>query len=405
MKNRRLGQNIGIRSRPVPEANEMYGVETSGVEETSAGRECSALNPRKRAHLRLQRCYHWPVEISMTMTQKIIITCAVTGAIHTPSMSPYLPVTPEEIADAAIEAAKAGAAIVHVHARNPETGKPDHSLDAFKAFLPRIKEAVDVVINLTSGGAPYMKIEERIQPAVAFKPEIASLNMGSINFGLFPMLGRFKEFRYAWERDYLEGSRDLVFRNTFTDIEYALKKCADNGTRFEFECYDVGHLYNLAHFLNRGLVQPPLFVQTVFGILGGIGTHPEDVMHMKRTADRLFGEQYRWSVLGAGRNQLPIAAMAVGMGGNIRVGLEDSLWIGPGAFATSNAVQVDRARQIIEGLGLEIATPSDAREILSLKGRSKVEFYARAKICARRIVVRPPGVAKSRRRKYHRRPA
>jgi uncharacterized protein (DUF849 family) len=317
-------------SRPVPEANEMYGVETSGVEETSAGRECGALNPRKRAHLRLQRCYHWPVEISMAMTQKIIITCAVTGAIHTPSMSPYLPVTPEEIADAAIEAAKAGAAIVHVHARNPETGKPDHSLDAFKAFLPRIKEAVDVVINLTSGGAPYMKIEERIQPAVAFKPEIASLNMGSINFGLFPMLGRFKEFRYAWERDYLEGSRDLVFRNTFTDIEYALKKCADNGTRFEFECYDVGHLYNLAHFLNRGLVQPPLFVQTVFGILGGIGTHPEDVMHMKRTADRLFGEQYRWSVLGAGRNQLPIAAMAVGMGGNIRVGLEDSLWIGPG---------------------------------------------------------------------------
>ncbi len=310
----------------------------------------------------------------MAKTQKIIISCAITGAIHTPSMSPYLPMTPDQITGASIDAAKAGAAIVHLHARNPETGKPDHSPAAFAAFLPRIKQSTDAVINLTSGGAPYMRIEERIQPAIAFKPELASLNMGSMNFGLFPMLERFNEFRHSWERDYLESSRDLVFRNTFKDVEYALRTCAGNGTRFEFECYDIGHLYNLAHFLDRGLVQRPLFVQSVFGILGGIGTHPEDVVHMKRTADRLFGGDYHWSVLGAGRKQLPIAALAAAMGGNIRVGLEDSLWIGPGELATSNAAQVHRARQIIEGLGFEVATPSDAREILSLKGGDKVAF-------------------------------
>jgi len=310
----------------------------------------------------------------MAKTQKIIITCAVTGAIHTPSMSPYLPVTSDQIAEASIGAAKAGAAIVHLHARNPENGKPDHSPAAFAAFLARIKESTDVVVNLTSGGAPYMGIEERIQPAVEFKPELASLNMGSINFGLFPMLERFKEFRHSWERDYLESSRDLVFRNTFRDVEYALRTCASNGTRFEFECYDIGHLYNLAHFIDRGLVQRPLFIQSVFGILGGIGTHPEDVVHMKRTADRLFGGDYCWSVLGAGRKQLRIAALAAAMGGNIRVGLEDSLWIGPGELATSNAAQVDRAREIIEGLGFEVATPADAREILSLKGGDKVAF-------------------------------
>jgi uncharacterized protein (DUF849 family) len=310
----------------------------------------------------------------MAKTQKIIITCAITGAIHTPSMSPHLPVTPDQIAEASVGAAKAGAAIVHLHARNPETGKPDHSPAAFAAFLPRIKESTDVVVNLTSGGAPYMKIEERIQPATLFKPELASLNMGSMNFGLFPILERIKEFRHSWERDYLENSRDLVFRNTFQDVEYALRTCAGNGTRFEFECYDIGHLYNLAHFLDRGLVQRPLFVQSVFGILGGIGTHPEDVLHMKRTADRLFGRDYRWSVLGAGRQQLPIAAMAAAMGANIRVGLEDSLWIGPGELATSNAAQVRRARQIVESLGLEVATPVDAREILSLKGGDQVAF-------------------------------
>lgn len=306
--------------------------------------------------------------------RKVIITCAVTGAIHTPSMSPYLPVTPEQIAEAAIGAAEAGAAIVHLHARNPETGKPDQSPEAFGRFLSRIKQRTNAVINLTTGGAPTMTVQERVKPAAAFKPEVASLNMGSMNFGLFPMLSRFKEFRHQWEREHLENSRDLIFRNTFQDIEFVLSTLADSGTRFEFECYDVGHLYNLHHFLQRGLVKPPLFVQTVFGILGGIGPHPEDVMHMKRTADRLFGDEYRWSVLGAGRNQLPIAAEAAAMGGNVRVGLEDSLWIGPGKLAQSSAEQVHAARQIIEGLGLAVATPDEAREILSLKGADRVNF-------------------------------
>ena len=310
----------------------------------------------------------------MAKASKVIITCAVTGAIHTPSMSPYLPVTPEEIADAAVGAAEAGAAIVHLHARNPQDGRPDQSPEAFARFLPQIKQRTSAVVNLTTGGAPTMTVVERAKPAAVFKPEVASLNMGSMNFGLFPMLNRFKSFKYDWEPKALEGSRDLVFRNSFADIEYVLKQCADSGTRFEFECYDTSHLYNLAHFLDRGLVQVPLFVQTVFGILGGIGPHPEDVMHMKRTADRLFGDQYRWSVLGAGRNQLPIAAQAAAMGGNVRVGLEDSLWIGAGKLAESNAAQVTKARQIIEGLGLEIASPDEARAILSLKGGDKVNF-------------------------------
>ncbi len=249
-------------------------------------------------------------------------------------MSPHLPITPEQIADAAIGAAEAGAAIVHLHARNPETGRPDQSPEAFGRFLPRIKQRTNAVINLTSGGSPTMRVEERVMPAATFKPEVASLNMGSMNFALFPMLNRYKEFKHDWEKPYLEGTRDLIFRNTFKDIEFVLKTCQDNGTRFEFECYDIGHLYNLAHFLERGLVKPPLFVQSVFGILGGIGTHPEDVIHMRRTADRLLGrDNYRWSVLGAGRAQMPIAAMAAAMGGNVRVGLEDSLWIGPGKLA------------------------------------------------------------------------
>ena len=310
----------------------------------------------------------------MAASRKVIITCAVTGAIHTPSMSPYLPVTADEIADAALGAAEAGAAVVHLHARDPVTGKPDQRPEAFLPFLRRIKQASDVVINLTSGGAPYMKIDERIRPSTTFKPEVSSLNMGSMNFGLFPMLKRYKDFKHEWEREHLANSTDLIFRNTFKDIEYALAACSGNGTRFEFECYDVGHLYNLAHFAERGLVKPPYFVQTVFGILGGIGTHPEDVMHMKRTADRLFGSDYRWSVLGTGKMQLPIAAIAAGMGGNIRVGLEDSLWIGPGQLAKTNAEQVTRARQIVEGLGLEVATPAEARAILELKGGDKVEF-------------------------------
>ena len=310
----------------------------------------------------------------MTNNHKVIITCAVTGAIHTPSMSPYLPVTAEEIAEAALGAAEAGAAVVHLHARDPETGKPDQSPEAFLPFLQRIKQSSDVVVNLTSGGAPYMKIDERIRPATTFMPELASLNMGSMNFGLFPMLKRFETFKHPWEREHLENSEDLIFRNTFKDIRYALKACAEGGTRFEFECYDVGHLYNLAYFVNAGLVKPPFFIQTVFGILGGIGTHPEDVAHMKRTADQLFGDDYRWSVLGAGRSQLAIAAMAAGMGGNIRVGLEDNLWIGPGQLAKSNAEQVIKARQIIESLGLDVASPDDARDILKLKGANRTAF-------------------------------
>jgi uncharacterized protein (DUF849 family) len=310
----------------------------------------------------------------MSLGDKVIITCAVTGAIHTPSMSQYLPVTPDEIAEAAIGAAEAGAAMVHLHARNPQTGKPDQTPEAFAPFLQRIKQATNAVINLTTGGAPYMTVAERVKPAEHFKPEVASLNMGSMNFGLFPMLNRFKEFKHSWEREALEGSRDLVFRNSFADIEFVLKKMGDAGTRFEFECYDISHLYNLAHFLERGLVKPPLFVQSVFGILGGIGPHPEDVLHMKRTADRLFGDQYKWSVLGAGKNQLVIAAQAAAMGGNVRVGLEDSLWAGKGKLAQSNAEQVRLVRQIIEGLGRSIATPDEAREMLALKGGDKVAF-------------------------------
>ena len=308
------------------------------------------------------------------MARKVIITCAVTGAIHTPSMSPHLPVTPEEIAEAAIGAAEAGAAIVHLHARDPNTGRPDQSPEAFAPFLQVVKQRSDCVINITTGGAPTMLVEERVRPAAHYKPEVASLNMGSMNFGLYPMLGRFKEFKHDWEKPYLEGSRDRIFRNTFADIEYILTTCAENGTRFEIECYDIGHLYTLSHFVERGLIKPPLFVQSVFGLLGGIGPHPEDVAHMKRTADRLFGSDYQWSVLGAGRNQLAIAAQAAAMGGNVRVGLEDSLWIGPGKLAESNAQQVRLARQIIEGLGLEIATPDDARAMLSLKGGDGVNF-------------------------------
>jgi uncharacterized protein (DUF849 family) len=308
------------------------------------------------------------------MASKIIITCAVTGSIHTPSMSPALPVTAEEIAEAAIGAAEAGAAIVHLHARDPKDGRPDQTPEAFLPFLQRIKQRSGCVINLTTGGAPWMKVEERIAPARKFRPEVASLNMGSMNFGLFPMLQRFSEFRHAWEPQALEASRDIVFRNTFADIEFAIRELGECGTRFEFECYDTSHLYNLAHFLDRGLVEPPLFVQTVFGILGGIGPHPDDVSHMRRTADRLFGKDYQWSVLGAGRSQLQVAAMAAAMGGNIRVGLEDSLWIGPGKLARSNAEQVLKARQIVEGLGLEVATADEARATLGLKGGADVAF-------------------------------
>jgi 3,5-dioxohexanoate:acetyl-CoA acetone transferase len=310
----------------------------------------------------------------MTTRKKVIITCAVTGAIHTPSMSPYLPVTPEEITAAAVGAAEAGAAIIHLHARDPITGKPDQTPEAFGRFLPQIKQASNAVVNITTGGAPYMRVEERVKPALQFKPEVASLNMGSMNIGLFHMLDRYKEFKHSWEPEGLENSRDGVFRNTFRDIEFVLRSCADNDTRFEFECYDIGHLYSLSHFLDRRLVKPPLFVQSVFGLLGGIGPHPEDVLHMRRTANRLFGDSYRWSVLGAGRNQMNIASIAAAIGGNVRVGLEDSLWDGPGKLAESNAAQVKRVRQIVEGLGMSAATPDEAREILSLKGGDRVNF-------------------------------
>lgn len=307
-------------------------------------------------------------------TGKVIITCAVTGAIHTPSMTPYLPITPEEIAADAVAAAEAGAAILHLHARNPQTGQPDQTPEGFAPFLPRIKQATDAVVNITTGGSPYMSVRERVAPAATYQPEVASLNMGSMNFGLYPMLKRFKDFKHDWEREHLEGSVDLVFRNSFKDIEYVLETCYGNGTRFEFECYDTSHLYNLAHFADRGLVKAPFFVQSVFGLLGGIGPHPEDVMHMKRTADRLFGSDYRWSVLGAGANQMRIAAQAAALGGHVRVGLEDSIWAGKGKLATSNAVQVTKVRGIIEGLGLSVATPVEAREILALKGGDKVAF-------------------------------
>ncbi|HVE40068.1 MAG TPA: 3-keto-5-aminohexanoate cleavage protein [Planctomycetota bacterium] len=310
----------------------------------------------------------------MAPSAKVIITCAVTGAIHTPSMSPYLPLTPEQIADAAIGAAEAGASIVHLHARDPRDGRPSQDPDLFMQFLPRIKASSNVVVNLTTGGAPTMKVEERLQPALRLKPEVASLNMGSMNFGLYEMLERTKVFTHAWERPYLEGSHDLIFRNTFRDIAHILESCGSNGTRFEIECYDIGHLYTAAHFVDRGLLQPPLFIQSVFGIRGGIGPDPEDVLHMRRTADRLFGEEYQWSVLGVGRNQMRIAVQSAVMGGNVRVGLEDSLWIGKGELARSNAEQVSKIRRILLELGLEVATPDDARRILHLKGARDVNF-------------------------------
>ena len=289
-------------------------------------------------------------------------------------MCAYRSVTAEEIAESALGAAEAGAAIVHLHARNPVDGRPDQSPEAFEPFLRSIKQSSNVVVNLTTGGSPYMTVAERVRPAEKWKPEIASLNMGSMNFGLFPMLKRFKTFQHEWEPKMLEGSHDLVFRNSFKDIRYALDTLNASGARYEFECYDTSHLYNLHYFFIEGLVKAPLFIQTCFGLLGGIGGHPDDVMHMKRTADRLFGDSYRWSVLGAGRNQMPVAALAAAMGGNVRVGLEDSLWIGAGKLAPSSASQVMQVRKIIEGLGLEVATPDEAREILALKGGDRVAF-------------------------------
>ena len=302
--------------------------------------------------------------------KKVILTCAVTGSVHTPSMSPHLPVTPKQIGDAAIKAAQAGASVVHLHARNPETGQPTQDPDVYREYLYDITDASDVVINITTGGSPVLPLEDRLKPALEFKPEIASLNMGSMNFGLYELLNRFKDFKHDWERPYLENSDDLVFRNTFRDIAYILESCSESGTKFEIECYDIGHLYTAAHFLERGLLKPPIFIQSVFGIRGGIGANWEDVVAMKTTADRLFGSDYVWSVLGSGKAQMQIATMSAVMGGHARVGLEDSLWDGPGQLAKSNADQVRRIRQILEALSFQIATPDEAREMLKLKGRS-----------------------------------
>lgn len=310
----------------------------------------------------------------MAQKNKVIITCAITGSIHTPSMSPWLPVTPDEIARSAIEAAEAGAAIVHLHARDPVSGMPRQDAELFAEFLPKIKAASDVVINITTGGAPSMSVEERLVPALRFKPEIASLNMGSMNFGMYEMLARYTEFKHAWEKPYLEATEDLIFRNTFRDIASILQACGGNNTRFEIECYDIGHLYTAAHFLDRKLLKTPLFIQSVFGIRGGIGAHPEDIAHMKRTADRLFGEHYQWSVLGAGARQPRILTQGLLAGGHVRVGLEDNLWLRQGELAKSNAEQVAAIRNLVESLGYAIATPDEAREILQLKGKDSVAF-------------------------------
>jgi uncharacterized protein (DUF849 family) len=310
----------------------------------------------------------------MARRGKVIVSCAVTGSIHVPTVSEYLPITPEEIADSAIGAAKAGAAIVHLHARDPVSGRPTPDPEIFAQFLPKIRHGCDAVINITTGGGQGMSLEERSAAARVFKPELCSMNMGSMNFGLFPVLDRVAEFKHSWERDHLEASRDFIFRNTFKDIERLVTELGANGTKFEFECYDVGHLYNLAHFVDRKLVQPPLFVQTVFGILGGIGPEAENLMHMKATADRLFSEDYYWSVLGAGRHQTSLVTMSAILGGNVRVGLEDSIYLAKGELAKSNADQVAKIRRILTELSLEIASPHEARHMLGLKGAAETDI-------------------------------
>lgn len=307
--------------------------------------------------------------------KKVIITCAVTGSIHTPTMSPYLPLTPDDIAEQAIAAAEAGAAILHLHARDPQDGRPSFDPAVYRQFLPRIHAATDAVINITTGGSVTMTLDQRLAGALDVSAEMASCNMGSMNFAFFPALEKLKTFKYDWEHDYIEGTRRNIFRNTFADIEEVFERLGrGHGTRFEFECYDVGHLYNLKHFVDRGLVQGPIFLQFVLGVLGGIGADPENLVHMKRIADKLFGDSYRWSVLGAGRHQMPLVTQAALMGGNVRVGLEDALNIGPGKLATSNAEQVRLIRGVLESLGMEIATPDEARQMLGLKGRDTVRL-------------------------------
>lgn len=310
------------------------------------------------------------------MAKSVIITCAPTGGIHTPTMTPYLPITPAEIATASIEAAEAGAAIIHLHARDAETGKPDPRPETFQAFLPIIKQATDAVINISTGGGLGMSMDERLAAATNASPEMASMNMGSMNFGIFPMLEKYSDFKYDWEKPFLEMTKDFIFPNTFGTIEYGLKELGEgHGTRFEFECYDLGHLYNLAYFVDKGLIKPPFFIQMVFGILGGVGADLDNLMHMHTIADKLFGaENYEWSVLAAGRHQMPFATQSAMLGGNLRVGIEDSIYSGPKQLAKSNAEQVTKIRTIIENLGHQIATPEEARQRLALKGADNVKF-------------------------------
>ena len=309
------------------------------------------------------------------VTRKVIITCAVTGSIHTPTMSPYLPVTPDEIATQAIEAAEAGAAILHLHARDPKDGQPTAKPEVFMAFLPRIKQACDAIVNITTGGSSQMTLDQRLAAPAQAAPEMCSLNMGSMNFGLFPMAGRYNDWRYSWEQRFLEATRDVVFKNTFQDIESILARLGEGcGTRFEFECYDVGHIQSIAFYVKQGLIKPPVFLQFVLGVLGGIDAAPENLMHMKSTADRLLGDDYQFSVLAAGRQQMPLGTMSVILGGNVRVGLEDSLMIDRGTLAKTNADQVRKIATVVQELGYELATPDDARSALALKGGDRVAF-------------------------------
>ncbi|MDY0873539.1 BKACE family enzyme [Dongia rigui] len=307
--------------------------------------------------------------------RKVIITCAVTGSVHTPTMTPYLPITPDEIATESIAAAEAGASVIHLHARDPKDGRPTPNPDVFMQFLPRIKQNTDAVINITTGGSLGMSMDDRLAAPLRAKPELCSLNMGSMNFGIFHAGDKITDWKYDWEKPYVEKTRDNIVSNTFTQIERVIRELGHGcGTRFECECYDIGHLYTLAHFLDRKLLEPPLFVQTIFGVLGGIGPHPEDLAHMRRTADRLFGADYQWSILAAGRHQMSLATMGATMGANVRVGLEDSIYLGPGQLAKSNAEQVTKIRAILENLSLEIATPAEARAMLKLKGGDQVAF-------------------------------
>jgi uncharacterized protein (DUF849 family) len=310
--------------------------------------------------------------------RKAIVSCAVTGAIHVPSLTPHLPITPEQIAEQALGAAEAGAAILHLHARHPETGRPTPDPEVYARFLPEIHAGTDAVINITTGGGLGMSLDERLAAVRRFSPELCSLNMGSFNFGIFPMAAGISEFKYEWERPYLEMTRDYIFKNTFLDIETIVTDVGAAGTRFEFECYDVGHLYNLAHFLERGVVKPPLFVQCILGILGGVGPDVENLMHMKTTADRLFGDDYLFSVLGAGRHQTRLVTVGAILGGNVRVGLEDSIYLEKGRLAESNAAQVEKIARILGELSLEIATPAEAREMLGLKGAENTALAAAA---------------------------